>query len=176
MIEKLLTSSSFWGLIGVVVGFALGEGARYARYRWRIHRLKRVIDTELKSLLLQIDQKKDIIGQAIDSLKQRKYLPTQSIPAITAAYKEFFGEVYEYLRPIQRNCVHNVYERIHLADKILDSFERDFLAAIKEKIIIDPAQAYCNKLGEVQQTLSEAQELIRGYLGGNPKDIYGLKS
>jgi len=176
MIEKLLTSSSFWGLIGVVVGFALGEGARYARYRWRIYQLKGVIDIELKSLLLQIDQKKDIIGQAIDRLKKKRYLPTQSVPAMTTAYKEFFGEVYEHLCPIQRNCVHNVYERIHLTDKILDSFERDFLTAVKEKIISDPFQAYCDRLGEVQEGLSVAQELIRGYLEGNPKDIYGLKN
>ena len=176
MIEKLLTSSSFWGLIGVVVGFALGEGARYARYRWRIHRVKGVIDTELKSLLLQIDQKKDIVGQAIDRLKQKKYLPTQSIPAMTTAYEEFFGEVYEHFCPIQRNCIHNIYERLHLADKVLDSFERDFLTAVREKIISDPFQAYCDRLEEVQQALSVAQELIRGYLEGNPKDIYGLKN
>jgi len=176
LIEKLLTSSSFWGLIGVVVGFALGEGARYASYRWRIHRLKGVIDTELRSLLLQIDQKKDIVGQAIDRLKQKRYLPTQSIPAMTTAYKELFGEVYEHLCPIQRNCIHNIYERLHLADKILDSFERDFLTAMREKIISDPFQAYCDRLEEVQQALSVAQELIRGYLEGNPKDIYGLKN
>jgi len=173
--DQLLTSSSFWGLVGVLVGFALGEGARYVRYRWRIHRLKKVIDTELKSLLHQIDQKKDIIGQAIDRLKQKKYLPTQSIPAMTTAYNEFFGEVYEHLCPIQRNCVHNVYERVHLADKVLDSFERDFLTAIKDKIIGDPFQAYSDRLEEVQQGLNEGQELIRGYLEGNPKDIYGLK-
>jgi hypothetical protein len=115
--DRLLTSSSFWGLVGVVIGFALGEGARYIRYRWRIHRLKGVIDTELKSLLYQIDQKKDIIGQAIDRLKQKKFLPTQSIPAMTTAYRKFFGEVYEHLCPIQRNCVHNVYERLHLASE-----------------------------------------------------------
>jgi len=24
--DQLLTSSSFWGLVGVVIGFALGEG------------------------------------------------------------------------------------------------------------------------------------------------------
>lgn len=84
--------------------------------------------------------------------------------------------MYEHLCPIQRNCVHNVYERFHLADKVLDSFERDFLTAIKEKIISDPFQAYSDRLEEVQQALGEAQELIRGYLEGNPKDIYGLKS
>ena len=78
--------------------------------------------------------------------------------------------------PIQRNCIHNVYERIHLADKMLDSFERDFLTAVKEKIISDPFQAYCNRLEEVQDGLSVAQELTRGYLEGNPKDIYGLKN
>jgi len=174
--DQLLTSPSFWGLVGVVTGFALGEGARYIRYRWRIHRLKAVIDTELKSLIYQIDQKKDIIGQAIDHLKQKNYLPTQSIPAMTTAYREFFGEVYEHLCPLQRNCVHNIYERLHLTDKVLDSFEHDFLTAIKDKIISDPFQAYSDRLGEVQETLKEAQKLIRGYLDGNPEDIYGLKS
>ena len=174
--DRLFTSSSFWGLAGVVIGFVLGQGARYIRFRWRIHRLKGVIDTELKSLLYQIDQKKDIIRQAIGRLKQKKFLPTQSIPAMTTAYREFFGEVYEHLCPIQRNCVHNVYERLHLADKVLDSFEREFLTAIKDKIISDPFQAYSDRLEEVQQALNEAQELIRGYLEGNPKDIYGLKS
>ena len=169
--DQLLTSSSFWGLVGVVTGFTLGEGTRYIRYRWRIHRLKGVIDTELKSLLYQIDQKKDIIGQAIDSLKQNKYLPTQSIPAITTAYREFFAEVYEHLCPIQRNCVHNVYERLHLVDKVLDSFEREFLTAIKDKIISDPFHAYSAILEEIQQALGEAQELIRGYLEGRSSRV-----
>jgi 5,10-methenyltetrahydromethanopterin hydrogenase len=84
--------------------------------------------------------------------------------------------VYEHLCPTQRNCVHNVYERLHLVDKVLDSFEHDFLTAIKDKIISDPFQAYSDRLKEVQQSLNEAQELIRGYLEGNPKDIYGLKN
>jgi len=176
LIDRLLTSPSFWGLAGVVIGFALGEGARYIRYRWRIHRLKGLIDTELKSLLYQVEQKKDIIGQAIGRLKQKKYLPTQSIPAMTTAYKEIFAEVYEHLCPTQRNCVHNVYERVLLADRVLDSFEHDFITAIKDKIIGDPFQAFSDRLQEVQQALNEAQELIRGYLEGNPKDIYGLKS
>jgi hypothetical protein len=60
-------------------------------------------------------------------------------------------------------------------DRVLDSFERDFLTAIKDKIITEPFQAHSDRLEEVQQAIKEAQDLIRGYLGGNPKDIYGLK-
>lgn len=171
----LLASPSFWGIVGVVIGFSFGEGSRYIRYRWRIHRLKTVIDTELKSLLYQIDQKKDLISQAIKYLEKKQYLKTQSIPAITTAYRKFFSEVYEHLCPIQRNCVHNVYERLLLADKVLDSFEHDFLAAIQDKIIVDPFKTYCKRFEELQEALNEAQKLIRGYLEGNPEDIYGLE-
>ena len=41
------------GLAGVAVGFALGEGSRYLRYRFRIRRLKGVLRSEAQSLLNQ---------------------------------------------------------------------------------------------------------------------------
>lgn len=76
MLEKIITKTEFWIIVGVIVGFLLGEGSRYLRYRYRIHKLRSILREELKAISAQIEQKKDIANQAIDSLKNGNVLPT----------------------------------------------------------------------------------------------------
>src|SRR5215470_3990716 len=103
------------GLAGVAVGFALGEGSRYLRYRFRIRRLKGVLRSEAQSLLNQIGFKRDIIRQALAVMAKQDFLPTLAVRSITTGYDEYFGEVYEHLTDLERNCLHNIYQRVTLA-------------------------------------------------------------
>jgi hypothetical protein len=172
MSEELLKERGFWALVGVLAGFIFGEGARYVRYRWRVCAMKKNLKSELRSLKKQIDQKKEIIRAAISVLNKKQLMPTLSVPSITVAYAETFGELLQYYSMLERNCIHNIYERALLSDKVLESFEADFLQAVKQGIYPDPYQVFAGKLDDVHKGLEVAQELIGEFLDGRVSDIY----
>jgi hypothetical protein len=80
-------SSSPWiALAGVAVGFLLGEGSRYVRYRVEISRNKRLVKAELQTVLAQLPQKCDILNQAIEHMKSQRFMPTLSVRTVTLGY------------------------------------------------------------------------------------------
>jgi hypothetical protein len=172
MSEELLKERGFWALVGVLAGFLLGEGSRYVRYRWRVCALKKNLKSELLSLKKQIDQKKEIISAAISALNKNELLPTLSVPSITVAYAASFGELLQYYSALERNYIHNIYERALLSDKVLESFEAEFLDAVKQGIYPDPYKVFAGKLDDVLKGLVVAQELIGEFLDGRVSDIY----
>jgi hypothetical protein len=81
-----LTMIQPWiALIGVITGFLLGEGSRYARYHWQIRRNKYRIRADLQALLAQIPQKQDILRQALRHLMRKAVLPMLSVRALPVA-------------------------------------------------------------------------------------------
>ena len=135
MFIELIKIPHFWSLICVLFGFLLGEGCRYIRYRLRILKLKRIIKEELKSILAQIPQKKEIVNQIILELENKKILPGFSVGIINIGYNKHISELYKYLNINQRNCLHVIYEHLKVAEKTLFSFEQDLISSIKENII-----------------------------------------
>ena len=152
----------------------LGEGAGYIRYRIRICRLKKIIREELKAIQYQIKQKKDIVSQTIEHLKQQKILPTLSVPIVATGYRQHIGELYEHLSEIERNCLHIIYERLNVADVVLDSFESNFLTAVDKQVLADPYQAYLDRFTEINDSYAVVQELIRSYLKHKPIDVFQI--
>ena len=73
----IITSLSTLAAVGV--GFLLGEGSRYWREHSRISKLKGMINQELRSILAQIPQKRDIVYQMIEALKKRAFLSGISV-------------------------------------------------------------------------------------------------
>ena len=178
MLEKLVESSGFWGVVGVVLGFVLAEGAQQIRRRCRIKKLKLSMTSELASLSKQIDQKVEIIDKAIKVLQKnnRELLATASIPFITKLYDQYFGELSEHFTSVERNCIHNVYERALFSDRMLDSFEPEYIDAIQTGKLTDPNDAFVGKLDDTKNGLLTAQELIKGILAGKPEDIYKIEN
>jgi len=172
MCSELVKSASFWGLIGVILGFLLGEGSRYLRYRLRIRNLKCIIRQELKSILVQIPQKEKIVTQIIVKLDEQQILPGVSVGIINTGYKQYIKELYEHLSFLQRNCLHIIYERLDVADKTLFSFEHDFVSVIREKIIDKPFEAYKGRFQDILESYDVVKNLIKGYLDGNPTDVF----
>src|SRR5687768_5814905 len=95
----------WWALAGVVVGFCLGEGTRYVRYRWEIHRNGRLVKEELRAVLAQLPQKADILRKAITKLRQKQVLPTMSVHAVTTGYSSVLSALYPHLSLVERNCL-----------------------------------------------------------------------
>jgi hypothetical protein len=86
MAARLLQSSEMWALVGVVLGFILGEGSRYARYRLGLVRKRCLLRAEPSSIREQIEQKTDIVRQIRAALSQRRLLPGVSVPILSVAY------------------------------------------------------------------------------------------
>src|SRR4029077_17526173 len=138
----LIDTASFWAIVGVMLGFVLGEGSRLVRHWFRIARLKRLVRDELVSLRMQIPQKRDIVGNMITSLDQRKVLPGISVSAVSTGYRHHISELYEHLSIIKRNCLHVIHEPLRLSDQIVNRFVDDFQAASRDKVLADPFAAF----------------------------------
>lgn len=166
---------ALWALAGVALGFLLSEASQTVRAWHQRRRAARQLRAELESLAAQISQKRDVVAQAIGHLRSHRFIPTLSIPAVAMGYREFFPQLVAHLTPVERNCVHNIYERVLLADRVLDAFERNFLDALREGLIDDPYSAHADRFSEIDGAYLVAQDLIAGYLAGKPEDVYQVQ-
>ena len=173
--RKLYHSQPFWTIFAVVTGFCLAEGSAWVRYRLRIRRLKVVVREELRSIAFQIDQKKDIVAQALAHLSTKKVLPTRSIRIIAAGYTNNITELYPYLSAKERNSLHVIYERLKISDEMLNSFDRDIFSEIKEKIMAEPFKVFTGRLNDVDASYDMVKKLIKAYLDGEPEDVFYLE-
>ena len=180
LFSELIKSQSFWGVfgsvVGVILGFLIGEGSRVFRYRWRICKLKHLVKEELRSILKQIPQKKEIVSQIITTLDLGRYLPGVSVRIMNTGYKQFISELYEHLIDLQRNCLHVIHENLNVAEETLSSFERDFLTALEKGVIDNPYAAYKTRFQEILESYDIVVELIESYLKGNPTDVFYIKN
>ncbi|MBN8476774.1 hypothetical protein [Sulfuritalea sp.] len=171
-IEDLIRVQPPWTLAAVFLGFMLGEGSRYIRERLRVFRLKRTIQKELESIQRQIPQKKEIVSQIIGNLGKRVLLPGLSVPIISLGYDELIKAVYEHLSPLQRNCLHVIYERLRVADNTLANFKDDFLAMIKAGVLADPWKAFADQFQDINASYDVVEDLIASYLSNRPIDVF----
>jgi hypothetical protein len=167
-----VTPQPWWALAGVVLGFCLGEGTRYLRYRWEIHRNKRLVKQELRSVLSQLPQKQDVLEQAIAKLRQREFLSTASVRVLTTGYSSVLAALYPHLSIIERNCLHVIYERLRVLEHVMESFEKDFLTAVREKTLSDPWAAYTGRLDDLLHSISVVEDLAKSYVAGKPIDVF----
>jgi len=164
-----------WGLLGVVLGFTLGEGARWLREKFRIRRLKKVVQNELCAILAQIEDKEDILRQAVQALQQNKVLPMVAVRAITLGYNSHIKDLYEHYSEIERNCLHVIYERLRVADQHMEAFHDDFQKALKDRLVNDPWDAYIGYLGDIIKSYEVAKNLICSFLKRKPDDVFHTK-
>lgn len=166
-------SSSPWiALAGVAVGFLLGEGSRYMRYRIDIWRSKILVKAELRSVIAQLPQKCDILNQAIEHMKNQRFMPTVSVRTVTLGYYAVQESLYPHLKPIERNCLHVIFERLRIADEQMDEFESSFMRAIKDKIPTDPWGTFIGRCEELLASYAVVEHLAQSYLAGKPEDVF----
>lgn len=176
MLSELVKSVGFWGIIGVILGYALGEGTRLIRYHFRISKLKRIILEELKSIQAQIPQKKDLVKKMIGALQKEQMLGGISVGIVSIGYRQHIGELYEYLGQRRRDCLHVIHERLKNADDMLSSFENDFTSAVQDKVVNDPFAAYAGRLSDILENYDCVEKLIESYLEEKPTDVFYIES
>jgi hypothetical protein len=170
-----MDSSSFWALVGVTVGFVLGEGSRLVRRWLRISKLKRLVRDELISVKMQIPQKRDILRKMTASLNRHQLLSGASVAIANTGYRQNIGELYEHLSINQRNCLHVIHERLRVADEIMNRFMDDFQAASRDKVIEDPFDAFKTILGNTETSYQTVEVLIDSYIDNKPIDVFHIK-
>lgn len=170
------TAAPWFALVGVAVGFLLGEGSRYARYRWDIFRNRRLVRAELQAVLAQLPQKRDILQQALTHLREQRFMPTLSCRTVTTGYYSVLEQLYPHLSLRERTCLHIIFERLRVADEQTDEFEKSFVAALKDKIIGDPWVAFAGRLEELLASYQVVEVLARSYLAGKPEDVFGVEA
>ena len=170
-----MTAQPWWTLAGVVIGFSLGEGTRYARYRWDIHRNKRLVREELKSALAQLPQKKEILVKAKSSLGRKGTLDMQSVHVNTKGYSAVLEALYPHLTLVERNCLHVIYERLRVVDAFMDSFERDFLEVLRNAQLSDPWNGFQGRIDDQLRSLDVVAQLASAYLARQPIDVFGVE-
>jgi hypothetical protein len=163
-----------WSLIGVALGFSLGEGSRWVRKRLRIRKLKGAVRTELKVILAQIEDKEDILKQAIKALEEKRVLPMAAVRFITTGYGSYIEDLYEHYSDVDRNCLHVIYERLRISDSLTESFFEEFQRAIKDKILDEPWKAYIAHLGELAESYKVVRSLISSFLVGKAEDVFHI--
>lgn len=168
------TVSPWIGLAGVALGFLLGEGSRYLRYRLEIYRNKKIIRSELQSVLAQIPLKRDILQQAITHMDNKQVMRTQSVHMVAVGYYSVLEDLYPHLVPMHRNCLHVIFEHLRVAEEILDGFEESFTSAVKDNIVDDPWKVFSTRLKEIIDTYSSVESLIHSYLSNKPIDVFNL--
>ena len=99
-------------------------------------------------------------------------MPTLSVRMVTTGYRSVLNEVYPHLTLVQRNCLHVIYERIRVADEMMDGFEESFAKTAKEKIIDDYWNVYIGRLDELLQSYSIVEVLARKFLANKPVDVF----
>jgi hypothetical protein len=165
-----------WSLLGVVLGFSLGEGSRWIREKVHIRRLKHTIRLELTAVLAQINDKKDILRQAIEALNNGRVLPMMAVRAVTMGYRSYIEELYEHFSDIERNCLHVIYERLRVADEHMESFHEDFQKAVKDGMVENPWDAFVGYLEDLVDSYEVIKKLIDSYLYANPEDVFHIKA
>ena len=163
------------GIIGVVVGFGLGEVSRFIRGLLRIKKLKALIEDELKAIKYQIPQKRDIIKKMLDAIANRELLGGSSVRFLDAGYRTYFVDINEHLTPKQRNCIHVIYERLSNIDSVLFSFEDEFRSALNDPAVTNPYYASTARLKDCLASLEVISKLIEGYLDGSPEDVFYIE-
>ena len=161
-----------WGLIGVLLGFFLGEGYRLMLERYNIRKMKEVLQSELRSIKAQIKSKEDILLQAIQKFQTRHVLPTISVRTVRTGYDAYLGSLYLTYSERERNCLHVIYERLRISDEIMDSFDKDFQESLKSGLVEQPWDVAVSQLEELLRAYDVIDRLIQSFLDGTPEDVF----
>ena len=163
------------GIIGMVVGFGLGEVSRWIHGLLRTRKLKALIEDELEAIKYQIRDKRDIIKQILNALANSQILGGSSVKFLDAGYRTYFFEINEHLTLLQRNCIHVIYERLNNIDGVLFAFEDEFRSASKDPVVSDAYEKAIANLTDCKDSLNVIRKLIDSYLDGSPIDVFYIE-
>ncbi len=163
-------------LLGIIIGFLLGEGSRLYREKIRIRKLKKILKEELESIQKQIPCKEKVVKEAIEEMNTNgNFINPSSVKFITTCYQTHVSELYEHLSENQRGALHLIYEQLEEADNILIGTESLFFEAIKNKHLGDPLKLCKDRLDNVLTNYGGISDMIDKHLKGEKFDPFVIQ-
>lgn len=101
-------------------------------------------------------------------------MPTLSCRTVATGYYSVLEDLYPHLSLRERTCLHIIFERLRVADEQAHGFGRNFIGAVKDKILPDPWNTFAGGLEELLESYSVIEQLARSYLAGKPEDVFGV--
>lgn len=154
-------------IIGVILGFAIGEGTRWFREKLRIRKLKIMIKEELKSIRNQVIKKKEIIEPKINQLEKTGNItdPFDNsrdifVKIMNTGYNNYFPELYEHFSIPERNHIHAIYERLDFTERTIALLEKEDFNQHK---FIGTLGAHRTQFKEILESYDKILDLINEY-------------
>ena len=160
------------GLLGVLLGFLLGQFGTTWREISKGKEAKKLILEEMKSNLALLIQKRIIVLHIVDALANKKLLPGESVRFMTMAYDLNLHIAYPYLDSNQRDSLHVFYERVKQADSFLARYESELLKHLDLKLWANPFDVFELRMKEILESLRVVEDLGKKYVEGNPVDVF----
>lgn len=158
-------------LSGVVLGFVLYVIKDWLTDRKIKNKQKNAVLNELRTNLGLIDQKKHILQQLYQALKNNRILNTLSPDYSTSLYDKYIGDIGIDLSKVELSCLHIIYEYFKLIDKYMNNFLKEFIENKNLGVIQNIYENYMNECKDVIDKCDLLKELVKEYLDGKPRNL-----
>lgn len=173
----LINENGLWIIVGTVVGFSLSEISNIIRNKRNKSKFKKLLMDEIDLNFYQINEKIKIIEAIITAIKNNRFLSGKSVSFSFITYNNHFATIIDEFSPIERDNIRNIYNLLFKIDEILNDLDanyRDDLDNMKVRLnsLDGINKMYLAILGDLMDSLLNAQKLITHLMEGKPIDIY----
>ena len=171
-LRALFENSNFSNLIFLLLGFFLNLACQIVAQWRRNRRIRTASKSELKALQFQLRDKSDIISKILRELEQGKLLPANSVRGMDLVYRNYIIELQLKLTPVERNCLHYIYEWVRILDFELEQFESSYAVHSESKGHDAATKYHAARLRDLRNLCDRAGDLIEKYLLGAPPKVF----
>lgn len=177
MCNEILSSDGIIALAGVVVGFLLSEGSStYKKYVERKDGKEALFDG-VRFNHQQTMNKIDILNQAIDALKKKRFLSTKCGKYSTTEFESLYPVALPRLNQLEKDNLRHLNSFYITIDRLLDGFDETFKndidnASNRQNTIESVYEAAIIQLDNIKQSLSTNLGLSSRLLEKNPLSIF----
>ncbi len=155
----------------VLLGFMLGQGARYIEEEIRRRRAERFIKQELETNLAMIPQHLDRLVKMQKSAKQEELLFGEGVRFMTTAYEQGAELAFKRFSLLERDNLHFFYWYFRRTDEFMETYKDFALRMIESKHIKAPFAGFVGVIGDFINQMNLAQEMVKEFLDGKPRDV-----
>jgi len=158
-------------LAGVVVGFVLKSFSERRRDEALLKKKRRAIESELRTNVVLIPQKRDLLLKIQSQLRKGKLLRGSSVHFPTYCYMNYIGEVSVSLTDRQRENLVIIYDTLRIIDEYMDRLFSEYVEMHKSKALPNFRKGYIREIGDLIEECSLTETLIKDFLAGKPRKI-----
>jgi len=180
MWHEILKNSGILALVGVVVGFLLSEiSSVYKKHKERKDARTSILD-EVRFNHHQTINKIEILDQAINALKQQRFLSTKCAKYSTTEFENLYHIALPKLSILERDNLRHLNSFYLTIDKILDEFDDSFKndidsVHIRQNTLESVYKAAATQLEDIRNSLYASLKISSKLLEGNPLPIFNNK-